>query len=79
MGENNTMIEIQYATSKTGNKRVPIEINILEGDELLFSSAIYASDKIYNIPQSMQDACKLAPGITYVRQQLSSLGVPVMV
>lgn len=73
------MIEIQYATSKTGEKRVPIEINILEGDELLFSSAIYASDKMYDIPKNMKEVCRSAPGIIVVRKQLESLGVPITV
>ena len=45
-------VQYQYAFSKDGNKRVPIGITVSEGDELLFSSAIYASEKIYNILRS---------------------------
>ncbi len=75
----NIMIEIQYAISKTGNKRVPIEISILEDNELLFSSAIYASEKMYHIPQNMQKACRNAPGIESIRMELEAFGLPAAV
>lgn len=68
-------VQYQYAFSKDGNKRVPIGITVSEGDELLFSSAIYASEKIYNIPIRMKEACKNAPSITSIREQLKEFDV----
>ncbi len=75
----NTLIEIQYADSKTGGKRVPIGIRIMEGDELLYTSAIYAPENKYDIPACMKEACKNAPSIISVREQLKSFEVPVTV
>ncbi len=72
-------IQFQYAFSRDGHKRIPIGVTVSEGEDLLYSSAIYASDKIYDIPVQMREACRNAPCIASVREQLKGFDVPVMI
>ena len=68
-------VEVRYANKLDGIGQVPIQIRVLQGEELLYATAVYASEKQINIPDTMKKACRYAPELESVKRQLKQYDI----
>lgn len=66
-------IKYVWAKGKDGTSSYPIFVTVVQtcGDteKVLFSSAIYVSEDLCDVPAPLKDACKDAPSEYYVNKQ----------
>lgn len=68
-------VKITYADNKDGSGSVPVEIYVYRNDELVYGSAIYASEKHVNIPSYLKEVCKSAPDILSVKDDIKGYNI----